>query len=247
VVHEVTGDVIGYRKTVAGLGADRPVYGLQSPVLDGTVPVQHRIEDMAAAYIAEIRELHPDGPYRLLGSCFGGVVAYEMARQLTGAGHVVDFVAMINAVPFGYVNDERRAPTPRLRSIGDVRRRLRSVAVRSRRRLHRQLWWRGARGYVQSGRPLPPHLAEPITLHHVASHAYVAKPYAGRVITVVTDSVGVTPYDRRLLWDDLTDEVEMIELLGPEYVRAHFVTSPGALEAGHRLREILDRLDGGTP
>ncbi|MDQ1723765.1 MAG: hypothetical protein QOG52_793, partial [Frankiaceae bacterium] len=244
VVHEVTGDVIGYRQIVSALGPERPVYGLLSPVLNGTVGVHHLMEDIAAAYIAEIRDLYPSGPYRLLGSCFGGVVAYEMARQLQAGGDTVDFVALINAVPFGYIDEARLAPPAAIRGLADVKMWLHYQSVRSRRRLHRRLWWRSARKYVEAGQPLPAHLAEPITLHHVASHAYVTGRYPGAVISVITDTREVPPHDRRLQWDDLADQVETIELQGPDYVRAHFVTSPGALEAGHKLKDILDKLDG---
>ncbi|MDQ1701144.1 MAG: hypothetical protein QOF57_396 [Frankiaceae bacterium] len=244
VVHEITGDVIGYRQIASALGPDQPVYGLLSPVLNGTVGVRHRIEDIAASYIAEVRDFHPSGPYRLMGSCFGGVVAYEMARQLVAQGHAVDFVGLINAVPFGYVNpaavEPRRAP----RSAADVRARLHSLTVKGRRRLHRRLWWRMAARYVLAGEPLPAELSEPITLHHVASYAHVTRPYPGRVVNLVTDTAPLSPHDRRLLWDDLTGGVERIELVGPDYVRPHFVTSPGAVEGGRRFKRVLDELEG---
>jgi len=46
----------------------------------------HReIAEMAAAYIAEMREHHPEGPFSLGGYCFGGLVAFEMAAQLEAA------------------------------------------------------------------------------------------------------------------------------------------------------------------
>jgi thioesterase domain-containing protein len=41
---------------------------------------------MAAAYLAEIRQVQPEGPYNLLGACMGAVVAFEMAQQLRAEG-----------------------------------------------------------------------------------------------------------------------------------------------------------------
>ncbi len=50
---------------------------------------------MAARYIAAIRRVQPEGPYQLGGFCFGGVVAFEMARQLKAAGEHVALLAII--------------------------------------------------------------------------------------------------------------------------------------------------------
>jgi thioesterase domain-containing protein len=57
------------------------------------------IEEMAACYVGELRELRPHGPYYLGGYCFGGTVAYEMARQLHAQGEQVALLALINCVP----------------------------------------------------------------------------------------------------------------------------------------------------
>ena len=50
---------------------------------------------MAADYLAEIRSLQPEGPYFIGGFCYGGLLALEVARQLTTAGEEVGLVAMI--------------------------------------------------------------------------------------------------------------------------------------------------------
>lgn len=44
-----------------------------------------------------IRGAQPSGPYRLVGHCFGGVIAYEMARQLLAAGEEVLFLGMLDS------------------------------------------------------------------------------------------------------------------------------------------------------
>jgi pimeloyl-ACP methyl ester carboxylesterase len=51
---------------------------------------------MAARYIADLRDVQPQGPYYLGGYCFGGNVAYEMACQLTEQGHEVAMLALLN-------------------------------------------------------------------------------------------------------------------------------------------------------
>src|SRR5262249_31321848 len=57
------------------------------------------IEAIASAYLDEIRELQPNGPYYLVGMCMGGIVAYEMAQQLHAAGHSVAFLGLLDTWP----------------------------------------------------------------------------------------------------------------------------------------------------
>src|SRR5207253_9633907 len=52
-----------------------------------------------AQYIADMRRVQPKGPYHLGGYCFGGNVAFEMARQLSSQNEQVDLLALINCAP----------------------------------------------------------------------------------------------------------------------------------------------------
>ena len=79
------------------MGPERPFYGLQSRGLDGKDRPLTRIEDIAAAFLEELRQVQPHGPYNLLGVCMGGVVAYEMAQQLRAAGQEVAPLVLIDA------------------------------------------------------------------------------------------------------------------------------------------------------
>jgi acyl-CoA synthetase (AMP-forming)/AMP-acid ligase II/acyl carrier protein len=63
----------------------------------GTEPIPRSIEDMASDRLPAIFNVQPQGPYRLVGHCNGGLVAFETARLLMAAGHKVEFVAMIDA------------------------------------------------------------------------------------------------------------------------------------------------------
>ena len=56
-----------------------------------------RIDEMAAHYVARLRTVQPAGPYLLAGLCAGGVIAFEMARQLQDSGEQVAFVGIIDA------------------------------------------------------------------------------------------------------------------------------------------------------
>jgi oxalate---CoA ligase len=95
-VHDVSGSVLAYRHLARHLGADQPFYALQQQGIDGVHPPHTRIEDMAAHYVQEIRTFLPEGPYLLGGQSFGGLVAYEVARQLLAQGQRVGLLALID-------------------------------------------------------------------------------------------------------------------------------------------------------
>jgi amino acid adenylation domain-containing protein len=84
------------------LGADQPFYSIQPYKFDGR-HLPQRFEEQAAAHIQSMRAIQPEGPYLLGGFCFGGLLAYEMARQLRAAGQQVDFLLLINTTsPVGF-------------------------------------------------------------------------------------------------------------------------------------------------
>jgi thioesterase domain-containing protein/acyl carrier protein len=77
------------------LGEDQPFYVLNPIGTNGDGPTT--IEEMAALYIQMIRAVKSEGPYLLGGHCNGGVLAYEMARQLSRQKQAVELVAVISA------------------------------------------------------------------------------------------------------------------------------------------------------
>jgi thioesterase domain-containing protein len=52
---------------------------------------------MASYYLEAIRQKQPHGPYYLGGMCAGGVIAYEMARQLEATGEGVELVVLLDS------------------------------------------------------------------------------------------------------------------------------------------------------
>jgi thioesterase domain-containing protein/acyl carrier protein len=99
LVHGVGGGMFwGYSNLARHLGPDQPLYAFKSRGLDG-LPEWPTVEEMAASYVADLRAQQPHGPYLLGGYCFGGIVAYEMARQLRQQGEEVSLLALINGSP----------------------------------------------------------------------------------------------------------------------------------------------------
>ncbi|MBT8153950.1 SDR family NAD(P)-dependent oxidoreductase [Epibacterium ulvae] len=80
------GNVLNLRHLALQVGQDRPVYGLQAKGLIGSDEPHTRLQDAAHDYLAEIRNIQPEGPYLLGGFSGGGLTAYEMAQQLDAQG-----------------------------------------------------------------------------------------------------------------------------------------------------------------
>ncbi|HZQ45904.1 MAG TPA: alpha/beta fold hydrolase, partial [Verrucomicrobiae bacterium] len=99
LVHGAGGGMLwGYANLAQHLDPQQPVYGIESRGLKGLEEFA-RIEEMAAEYIREMRTFQPADPYYLGGYCFGGNVAYEMARQLHALGKQVALLALFESVP----------------------------------------------------------------------------------------------------------------------------------------------------
>jgi thioesterase domain-containing protein/acyl carrier protein len=101
-VHAAGGNVLTYFDLARHLGPDQPVYGLQARGLDGKQPPHNSLEEMARDYIAEIRQLQPEGPYYLGGTSWGGMIAFEIAQQLVAGGHTVGVLALFDTYGPGY-------------------------------------------------------------------------------------------------------------------------------------------------
>jgi thioesterase domain-containing protein/acyl carrier protein len=83
-----------FTELVRHLGPQQPFYSFRFPKHYNEQTAAARLEDMAAQYIQQIKQLQPDGPYLLGGYCFGGKVAFEMAQQLRAQADQVALVAL---------------------------------------------------------------------------------------------------------------------------------------------------------
>lgn len=91
------GNVICFKPLSNYLGKEQPVYGLQYSGLDyGTEPLSS-VEAIASQNIIVLKEIQKRGPYYLCGHSFGGLVAFEMARQLIKQGEEVLNVMLLDS------------------------------------------------------------------------------------------------------------------------------------------------------
>jgi thioesterase domain-containing protein/acyl carrier protein len=99
VMHSIGGELFGSHDLTSRLGVDRPVYGFKSLLKSGEIPIWSSLEEMANDYVQEMLQFQPSGPRCLLGYSFGGMVAYEIARNLLTNGHDVSFLGLVDTGP----------------------------------------------------------------------------------------------------------------------------------------------------
>ena len=90
------GNVLNLRHLAQLLGKDRPFYGLQAKGLYGDEDPHRSIKDAARDYIAEMKQVQPNGPYFLGGFSGGGITAYDIAHQLEEMGDEVALVVLLD-------------------------------------------------------------------------------------------------------------------------------------------------------
>ncbi len=98
-IHPAVGISWSYGGLLRHLDAHQPVFGLQSRALVAAA-THDTIEDVADDYVAQIRQVQPEGPYRLLGWSMGGLIGHAMTARLQAEGESVEFLAMLDAYPF---------------------------------------------------------------------------------------------------------------------------------------------------
>jgi acyl transferase domain-containing protein/thioesterase domain-containing protein len=85
-VHAVGGDVLFYEQLARALGPDQPFYAFRSALIAREDQNNTTLEELASIYVKEMREFFPKGPYVIGGASYGGLVAFEMARQMHAQG-----------------------------------------------------------------------------------------------------------------------------------------------------------------
>ncbi|HEY2738585.1 MAG TPA: thioesterase domain-containing protein, partial [Thermoanaerobaculia bacterium] len=106
-------DVLSLLALSRRLGPDQPFYGLQPRGVDGSRQFHRTVEEMAAHVVEHLVAFQPEGAFRLGGSSFGGVVAFEIARQLQQRGRQIELLALLDSYGTDY---------PRPRAVWSLRR-----------------------------------------------------------------------------------------------------------------------------
>lgn len=240
-VHPLGGDVLCYQRLARLIQPDQPVYGLRARGLDGREGPLHRIEEMAALYVEELRACQPAGPYFMAGHSMGGLIAYEMARLLHGGGERVALLALFDTGrparrPSGVWPRARRLGHRLVEKVRFHRHRLGGLPLTAR---LAYAWdnlserWRRAR--------LPEPVRRVTAANYRAAANYVPRPYSGAVtlFRAANPMLVHRTADPMLGWGELvTGGLEVHEVPG---THAELLRPPEVDTLVARLRECLAR------
>jgi thioesterase domain-containing protein/NAD(P)-dependent dehydrogenase (short-subunit alcohol dehydrogenase family)/acyl carrier protein len=259
IAHPAGGTTACYRQLVDLLDAGQPVYGLER------FEDAPSVEERAARYVRHLLEAQPEGAFRLGGWSFGGVLAYETARQLTAAGREVEFVALFDAgLPLA-VDDESDTLARRFSAFADYINETYGLDV--------TLTYEELSGLdeeaqfalvMERAAPLVDYIPPAALTHQLTSHqdtrsleAYQPEPYDGHVILYYAPEE--TPWavrDARYVLDGtngfggLCSDLEIVTIPGVHHL--NLLDPPGVdvlaahLEArlsGRRERDAVPTLD----
>ncbi|MGC1506552.1 MAG: beta-ketoacyl synthase N-terminal-like domain-containing protein [Sulfitobacter sp.] len=96
IVAGMFGNVLNLRHLALPFAPERRVFGVQARGLIGDMEPHRDVAVASRDYLAEMQRMQPEGPYLIAGYSGGGIMAYEMAKQLREAGHEVGVVAMFD-------------------------------------------------------------------------------------------------------------------------------------------------------
>ncbi|MGQ4659062.1 amino acid adenylation domain-containing protein [Lysobacter sp. F6437] len=227
LVHAVGGNVLNYHALAESLPPGQPVFGLQARGLDGHTPPLTRLEDMAELYVVEIRRAQPEGPYHLAGGSMGGMIAYEMARQLAAAGQEVALLGLFDTSAEYGERCRREAGQGLLRK---VQRRLGGLSWSERVRCIGASLASRRRGLVAR---LKAYLARRIgaqiphserysgleAAHLRAYQQYVVRPYPGSLVLFRADEQPAMLAGMPALgWEELVGAVQVVRVPGAHNV-----------------------------
>ncbi|MGO2751280.1 MAG: amino acid adenylation domain-containing protein [Pseudoclavibacter sp.] len=101
-VHPASGISWKFAGLLAHLEGERPLYGLQLPGIAPDAPeeTEHAsLADLLDDYVAAMKSVQPEGPYRIVGWSFGGRLAQHLAAHLQRSGDEVELLAILDAYP----------------------------------------------------------------------------------------------------------------------------------------------------
>jgi FkbH-like protein len=255
-MHCGTGHVLRYRALVSLLEPDIPVYGVRAPELrEMKDPLT--VEDLAELYLQDIRKVQPHGPYQLFGFCFGGTVAFEVARRLTEIGETVSLLALVQSV-----NSSHYRKLPALESLKYRSSYLSDRVAKYSRRFFRGQWkefYAGVRGIISWQKKKQEWTSsrnsstttqasdakdtyDNIAILATIGEAFDPKPYPGRIHLIrAKEQARELENDMTLGWQQTAlDGVETRTLPGNHYT---ILEKPFVTEVASQLEEWLAKAE----
>jgi len=237
-VHGRGGNVLNMRPLAMALPADLPFYCFQAKGLDGSQPFDS-LEETARCYVDEMRRVQPHGPYYLGGTCYGGLVAFEMAHTLQDLGEAVAVLILLDTANPTFL----KTLSQRERFLGGVQFYARRAAWHARTIASKPIveWVeyingraKGLYEYLRKSEeeaalataeremaevsegPLGEKLRRVIQANHFAASKFAPKPYGGNVLIFRASERYLNPYDDHFLgWESVArGRIECFEFEG---------------------------------
>lgn len=234
------GGVLVFQSLARAMSPNRPFWGFQACGVEGRRPPDTTIEAMAARNVRALLDRFQRGPFVIGGYSGGGIVAYEMAQQLTRAGQRVLRLVVLDTDPGLIAPESTTDKLDRIRSgleeggAGFIvdwakgrlawereRRVLRAVRLGSR----------------VLGRPIPRRYRERLMNEswYRAREQYDLQPWPG-VVELVRSEEPAANDERDLGWSLLVDEVHVHDVVGDH---GTFLESPQVERLAEALEGIL--------
>jgi amino acid adenylation domain-containing protein len=250
-VHPGGGTVGCYVRLARDLDEERPFFGLQALGADDEREPHDTLEKMASAYVEAVRTAQPRGPYRLGGWSLGGMIAYEMARQLEGAGEEVALLALVEPglPPPGSPKDAIAALAKRIDALAEEAR-VRPPEARDLASLRDEM----SRLLMEFG--APPEFAE-VGLDQLRRYAkvfdaqtraglsYRPRPYGGRVLLLASEDALRRHPDVPDHWRPYVRDVDLAPIRGDHW--SLMLAPDDRSVLAQALRDALARVDDVTP
>jgi acyl transferase domain-containing protein/thioesterase domain-containing protein/acyl carrier protein len=221
LIHDVGGSVLRYEHLARHFPNDQSMFAIESRGLSG-LPVDYNVEAMARHYIEQIRERQPHGPYFVVGHSFGGLVTYEIARQLTAQNETMGLVGLLDTYQRNLAEgDAQQQETPK--PVGRL-----SVSQRIMKDVRTLVWGQDRIGYLQErstflqawlmktvyraaykicgrfGWEMPTFLRDVKEANWIAADNYTPGSYEGKVVLFRCENrIPTDPPDSSRIWQRL--------------------------------------------
>jgi thioesterase domain-containing protein len=210
---------------------------------------------MATEHVADIRTAQKEGPYYLGGFCFGGLVAFEMARKLVAQGDRVAFVGLIDiSNPATWSQESMsimhkiRKHRTRYRERGKnylltwLKKRFRFERMRVRNVVEKWI----AKSYAYVGKSIPMKLRGALraSADGKAASTYAPQYYSGSVTVFRGEGLrhelkGCQDSDPTLGWGKVASETRMVDIPG---VHAQVFEEPYVEVLAKMIEQEVERI-----
>jgi acetoacetyl-CoA synthetase len=242
------GSILQIAPLASAMTVPMPVYAIKPRGMErGEAPCED-LAEMAGHAIGVIKRVRPQGPYLLIGYSAGGLVALEVARQLSAGGDAVPLVMLLDTYPsretwplLCHLEILTRQSLRALQAVGRMA--LRQAIDDVARRLRSLLFYLAASGLRLVNPPAIVAEGSDVASRRVhlatynAGEAYRPSRYAGRVVFIQPEFVpNLEPRAPHRVWGLFLSDLAIRRVPG-----SHLgMLDEGAVAAAAEISRCLD-------